>query len=254
MQSGIYAALSGAKLQELRLEVTANNLANASTAGYKADRVASRSFEFDLDAALDGPQRPEAIPAFDVVESYPGIYTKTTTIDTSFAPGTPSFTGNDLHVAVEGPGFIGIDTPQGPGYTRHGQFAINSDGRLVTVDGSPVRGKGLSNLGDGQISIDPEGEVSIDGRPVGFIELVEFANPDVLRKQGDSIFALIDTGVEPAKPENSRLMQGYIEQPNTSVVTEMVNLIELNRLYQTYQKAISSMDESTGTLIRQIAA
>jgi len=254
MQSGIYAALSGAKLQELRLEVTANNLANASTAGYKADRVASRSFEFDFETALNAPRQPHAGQAPDVVESYPGIYAKTTVVDTSFEPGTPSFTGNDLHVAVEGPGFIGIDTLQGPGYTRHGQFAIDSDGRLVTVDGNPVRGKGLTNLGDGQISIDPEGEVSVDGQPVGFIELVEFENPDVLRKQGDSVFALIDTGMEPAKPENSRLMQGYIEQPNISVVTEMVNLIELNRLYQTYQKAISSMDDSTGTLIRQIAA
>jgi flagellar basal-body rod protein FlgG len=254
MHPGIYISLSGAKLQELRLDLAANNLANANTAGFKSEKISSRSFVFDLQRATAGqmPSEDTAPPDNDLTP-YRGTYTKTAFVGTDFSQGDHKFTGNPFNISLNGPGFIAVETPQGTRYTRHGCFQLNSDGELVTSEGHLVKGRGLSDLGEGLFSVDTKGNVLIDGERTGEIEIVEFENPKTaLRKQGHTLFAPTGGG-SPQDADNTVVKQGYEELPNISVVTEMVNLIELNRLYEAYQKSITTIDESTQKIINDVA-
>lgn len=256
MISGVYIALSGAKLQELRLEITANNLANTNTAGYKADKVTALPFEFMLENAM-GEFEDMAVNQQQEGTPYYVAYTKTGKVATSFAQGPTQQTGSPLNIALEGPGFIAVDTPGGVRYTRQGSFEINKDGKLVTPDGYPVRGKGLTNLGSGEIAIDQDGNIAItangemSSQQQGTIEIKEFDDPGVLRKEGHSLFVCPDEALG-KKPETTSVRQGYLEMPNVNTVTEMVNLIELNRIFESYQKAITSFDGCVEKLLNGV--
>ncbi|MEI6126296.1 MAG: flagellar basal-body rod protein FlgF [Pseudomonadota bacterium] len=256
MISGIYIALSGAKLQELKLEITANNLANVNTVGYKADKVTARPFEVELENAM-GEFENMGIQQQQEDTPYYVAYAKTNQVGTSFAQGPTQQTGNPLNVALEGPGFIAVDTPSGVRYTRQGSFEIKSDGKLVTPDGYQVRGKGLANLGSGEITIDANGNVSIigngeaNGQLQGTIEMKEFDDPSILRKEGHNLFACPNESLAKNSVSTS-VRQGYVEMPNVNTVTEMVNLIELNRTFESYQKAITTIDESTQKLVSEV--
>lgn len=248
MTSGVYVALSGAKLQELRLEITANNLANTNTTGYKADKVSSRSFEFELENAFFDDLEHIKPGDMPLDTPYNIAYAKTNIVGTNFSQGPSKQTGNPLNVALEGPGFFAVDTPNGVRYTRQGSFQLTTKGELVTPDGNKIRGKGLSDLGDGDVTIDSDGNVQVDGKDQGSLEIVEFETPDALQKEGHSLFVSPDAGAA-KKSQETTVQQGYLEMPNVNPVTEMVNLIELNRLYEAYQKTITSIDESTEKLI-----
>jgi len=250
MISGSYIALSGAKLQELRLEIVANNLANANTAGYKADRLTSRSFDFLLhntidESAIQPPLTSAEETAYDIA------YTQTSLFGTNFSQGSLQHTGNPLNVALQGPGFIAIDTPYGVRYTRQGNFELDSKGALVTPDGHTVRGKGLSNLSSGTVTIDDQGTVYLDNQSQGSLEIVEFENSADLRKEGHTLFTAAE-GAQTKRPDATTVSQGYLEMPNINTLTEMVNLIDLNQLFQSYQKAITSIDECTDRLLSSL--
>lgn len=254
MIESMYIGLSGAKVQELRLEIAANNLANAQTTGYKADAVSSRIFEFELAEALDNrPIIPQPIRDLQDLE-YPrahfnGVYTQTDLVGTDFSAGQQKYTGNPLNLALEGPGFLAVETDAGTRYTRQGTYAVNRDGDLVTTEGYKVRGRGLSGLGAGELTIDHAGNVLVDGRPAGSLDIVEFENPRVLRKEGDNLYAP-PPGMDVERPaEKTIVRQGYVELPNMSMVTEMVNLIEINRLYETYQRQITTSDQMVSELL-----
>lgn len=250
MNQGVYIALSGAKLQELRLEILANNLANTSTSGYKKDKITSRSFVFELERAFAVADVSEDMGS--PLIAYSGVYSKTQHVGTDFSQGYLKFTGNPLNISLEGPGFIAVETPGGVRYTRQGVYDLNSKGEIVTSDGYLVRGKGLSGLEKGELTIDAEGSVYVDGERKGNIDIVEFENPHILRKEGNNLFVLKQEGKFEKEPENTVVKQGFLEMANINIVNEMVNLIELNRMYEAYQKIIQSMDESTGKVINQV--
>lgn len=249
MDQGVYVALSGAKIQELRLEVAANNLANANTGGYKADRVTSRSFLFELERAGQN-MRPPGLS--DPLHMGDGVYSKTRDVGIDYQQGQLTFTGNPGSVALDGPGYIAIDTPNGVRYTRAGEFARDREGALVTPEGYRVRGQGLGSLGEGDFSIDSKGTVLIDGKRAGSIEIVEFTDRRCLRKEGHNLFVDTSRGNAGRDAEETLVKQGFGEASNINVVREMVNLIEINRTYETYQKMITSIDESTGKLINEV--
>lgn len=253
MNSGVYIALSGAKFQELKLETISNNLANASTSGFKSERITGGSFEFDLERAQGDISMPSDIAELNL-DSVPfnGTYSKTSHAYTEFVQGEQKHTGNSLDMSLNGPGFFVLETAGGLRYTRDGSFTLNSKGDLMTADGHRLRGKGLTDLGKGILTIDEDGSISIDGESAGSIDIVEFENPSVLKKEGMNLFvAPAGMGFE-KKAKDTTIMQGYLEMPSMSVVKEMVNLIELNRLYETYQKTILSIDESTRTVIEEV--
>ncbi len=243
MSQGIYIALSGAKLQERRLELLSNNLANASTTGYKTDNITATSFEFALDEYMteDG-------------NVYNGTYTKTRQVTTDYSPGHIKHTDSPLNLALDGPGFFVVETPFGDRFTRQGNFALNNDGELVTTDGYKLKGSKISGLENGNINIDLEGNVYSDGVKKGSIEIVEFEDTSILKKQGHNLLAKTrDENIE-KKPENTSVKQGFLEMSNVNVVTEMVDMIEVNRLYEAYQKMIRTIDECSSKAIRELAS
>ena len=151
MSQGIYIALSGAKLQQRRLELLSNNLANASTTGYKTDNISAASFEVTLDEYMTDDGNFNNL-----------TYTKTGQVSTDFSKGSMKNTGSPLNLALDGPGFFVVETPFGERYTRQGDFSLNKDGELVTHEGYKVKGRGLSDLGDGNLHINSDGDVYLD--------------------------------------------------------------------------------------------
>lgn len=235
MYKGIYIALSGATLKQTQVDMISQNLANASTLGYKKDKVA---FEEFLLSRLNGRQEPvEARSLSDLA-----------TIRTDFSSGNIVRTGNPLDVAIDGKGFMSLE---GGKYTRRGDLRLDSSGYLVTTQGIKVLGKNGPILvsGKGTIEINPSGDVSIDGVQIDRISLVDFPDMNAVRKSGEDTF---ETQQVPLAAM-STLKQGYVETANIEVVREMVQLIAAMREFEMAQKFIQSFDETTAKVTAEMA-
>jgi flagellar basal-body rod protein FlgF len=235
MSGGAYSALSGMQTRLTELDRLASDLANINTAGYKTERDAKFAAERDLfTAALDS--------AVDVAPAGSRI---------DFRQGNIATTGRDLDVAIEGKGFFVIETPAGPRYTRNGAFTRSSDGTLTTVDGQPVLGDGGPiTLTPGQISISPDGTIRSGATVAGRLQVVEFAEGELLRESGSRFRA-----VPNANPQEStgKVLAGSLEQSNVSVVDRMVALTEINRGFEGLQKGVSVlMNEIDGRAIAEL--
>ncbi|WP_243367764.1 flagellar basal-body rod protein FlgF [Fundidesulfovibrio soli] len=248
MQQSTISALFGALSNETRLNLIANNLANANTAGYKADKVSFQDVfqrmasDFSPDARND-LQEKNLLPR-PILVAKPRLAEQTL----DMTQGGLEATGNPLDLAITGPGFFRVQTPEGQFLTRNGQFYRNNQGMLVTNQGYPVLGQsGPVTLGEGKtVTITRDGQVSVDGDIVGAIDIVDVADPKQLKKYGQSMFA----GPDNAQPVTraieagkTGINQGYIEKPNVNVVGEMVAMIEAQRSFEAYAKIISSTQE-----------
>lgn len=257
MQQSTISALFGALSNETRLNLIANNLANANTAGYKADKVSFQDVfqrmasDFSPDARND-LQEKNLLPR-PILVAKPRLAEQTL----DMTQGGLEATGNPLDLAITGPGFFRVQTPEGQFLTRNGQFYRNNQGMLVTNQGYPVLGQsGPVTLGEGKtVTITRDGQVSVDGDIVGAIDIVDVADPKQLKKYGQSMFAgpnnaqPVTRAIEAGK---TGINQGYIEKPNVNVVGEMVAMIEAQRSFEAYAKIISStqdMDQNATTKV-----
>jgi flagellar basal-body rod protein FlgG len=244
MSGGIYVAASGALLQQMRLDLLTNNLANANSPGYKADKPIFRlPQEAAPQQATQGPALRQSLsphtPPFDSV------------ID--FSAGALKQTGNALDVAIVGPGFFAVETPDGEQYTRKGSFVVDADGTLTTPDGFAVQGQGGPITVEGsQVHIDDAGNVTADGATVGQLKLVTFDRPQLLNKTGDALFAANDPTNPPQEAEEVSLSQGYLELSNVNAVQTMTQLIETTRIFETYQKVIAAMDQADAKAVNDV--
>jgi flagellar basal-body rod protein FlgF len=243
MSGGMYLAAAGALVQQMRLDLLANNVANINTLGYKGDKAVFRVNPDATDqqptASMDGtqPLSPYAPPFSSVID---------------FSQGALQKTGNPLDVAINGDGFFGIRTPDGIQYTRQGNFTLNTDGVLVTQDGYPVLGQGGEiTLDKGTVAIDAQGRVSVNGDDMDQLRITDFSNPETLKKVGNGRFAASDsTTAQPAA--NPDLREGYLETSNVNPVRSMTEMIETARAFQAYQKVIQSEDDATGKSIEDV--
>lgn len=219
MSSGIYVATAGAIAQSNAMDATANNIANAGTAGFRADRV---TFKEALTAARSA----------DVASVNNGG----TTIDSQ--PGALSSTENPLDLALEGDGMFGVNTPNGPRYTRAGNFRISEENELVTADGHKVRGEGGTSISippdTKNIQIAADGTVNADEVAVGKLELVRFKQSQ-LERQGGSLY-LARGAQEQGDPPKVR--QGMLEVSNVNVVRGVVDLVKVSRTYESLMRVI----------------
>ena len=223
MHPGIYFALSGSLVQEERLKIVTNNLANADTPGYKKD---VSSFHQYLLSVLG--------------KRY-----------TDFSPGLLKPTKNPLDLAIEGNGFFTISTPMGIRYTRRGDFSLNSKQILVTKDNYPVLGKkGPIVIKGSKVSIDTNGNVWVDGRLVDTLKIVAFPKGTKLKKEGGGIFAA--EAKSAGRPSSIIVHQGFLESANVNVIENMINMIEIIRTYEACQKVIQSLDETDNKAINEI--
>jgi flagellar basal-body rod protein FlgG len=216
-----------------KLEVISNNLANINTPGYKRDKM---SFEGLLAGAVNPPAVPQGMTADPILQKE-NMY-----IDFAVGPTTQS--GNSLDLALSGDGFFAVTTPDGTAYTRQGNFRTSADGTLVTADGYPVQGSGGSpiRIGGSRVEIDTKGVVSVDGTQAGTISIMDFDKPYSLTKRGSSLFVPSDPQASPITG-NARIQQGYIEGSNVETISEMVQMIETNRYFETCSKIIKGFDD-----------
>ncbi|MBU2548533.1 MAG: flagellar hook-basal body protein [Proteobacteria bacterium] len=211
----------GSLAQEYRLNIISNNVANANTPGFKRD-----------------------VPVFE------GFIVKAT--KTHFEQGPIEFTGNKLDLALQGPGFFQIETENGVRYTRNGTFTVNSAGQIVNLDGQVVVGSGRIPEETVDLVVNEDGTIMADGTDVGRLEIVEFEDTSVLKKEGYNNFATKNPDVRGAEPEKTTVSQGCVEKPNFNVVEEMVNMIDTIRTFESFQKVILSFEEADQRSINEV--
>uniref|UniRef100_UPI00265DEDB9 flagellar hook-basal body protein n=1 Tax=uncultured Desulfovibrio sp. TaxID=167968 RepID=UPI00265DEDB9 len=169
---------------------------------------------------------------------------------TDFSQGSMQFTGNALDVAINGENaFFRVTTPNGAFLTRNGAFSLNADGVLMTPQGYTVQGLGGGNIvippGTRNIQISGDGQVLADGALVDQLALVNVDNLQNLEKQGDNLYRPrqnVQVAEGNAYLDGARLEQGFTEAANVEVVSEMVNMIEVQRQFEAYQKVMQTSD------------
>ena len=234
MDEMVYVAMTGAKQTERAQAINTNNIANASTTGFRADLHAFSS------TPIDGPGVDSRVNA--VVEVY----------GTDFSQGGISATGRDLDVAIQGQGYIAVQAPDGEeAYTRAGNFRINAGGLLTTGDGHLVMGDGgpvavppnnhLTIGTDGTVSVQPLGQGPETLAIVDRIRLTE-PDPDLLQKGQDGLLRLPDGDIAPSSA-SVKLTPGALEQSNVNIARTLVNMIELARLYEMQVNIIKTARE-----------
>lgn len=255
MLRGLYTAWTGLVNEQNRMDVMTNNLANASTVGYKKEGSTSQSFDDvltvkikDASVGISNVQRSGIRnPGVKIGETY-----------TDFSQGSFRETGNAYDLALDGEGFFAIEFTNKAGetstmYTRAGQFALNKDGYLVTQEGDYVldvdnKRIKLDTLKESDITTD--GQISQEGNVIARIQVADFENYDYLEKYGETYYRPLE-GAELVDGTGS-VRAGYLEMANVQVVSEMVNLISITRAYESNQKIIQTYDGSLDIAVNQL--
>jgi flagellar basal-body rod protein FlgF len=228
MNSGFYAACTGLMARTQSLDTIANNLANASTAGFRASRNVFSSL---LQTTGDSPLSVLNQDANDY-----GVLSSTQ-FDTS--QGALVKTGNELDLAMEGPGYFVAQTPAGPVYTRGGNFRVSPQSQLITAAGDPVLGdnnRPITIIG-APVSISPDGTISTNGAISGRLKMVEFPpSVDVQSAGGTYYTAPAGTAVAATK---SQVRQAMLESSNVNPITSVVELITAQREVETMRHVLS---------------
>jgi flagellar basal-body rod protein FlgG len=254
MSGEIYMAAVGALAYEKRLQIISNNLANSNTVGYKQDHGQFRIFNLsDVPEGSTQNDIPLNPAQTDLFWNKFNVYTDHTS-------GSLKNTGNDFDLALVGKGFFCVQTPDGIHYTRKGDFTLDENGVLVTRNGWPVMGESGEISVDSKenpnqhkkFSVDEEGNISVDGKQVDSLRLVDFPQPYNLNKVGEALFKSANYGPGQTQAEDIRVSQGFIELSNVDAVKMMTEMIEVLRGYESYQRIIRSVDEVNSKAINEI--
>jgi len=236
------AAASGLQARLDSLDMLANNLANASTSGFKADREFYSTY-LSPDLALEADPTVGESP---VVEKN----------WTDFSQGTLLPTGNSTDLALSGPGFFAVNGPNGTLYTRNGGLRISPKGVLVTAEGYPVRLTGNQTLqmqSADAIEVAPDGEMSQSGAALGQLELATFNDPSQLTKLPNGYFETPGPSVAPTPATTVQVAQGKLESSNTGSAETSVRMISLLRHFELLQHAIKIGTEMNRQAIEEVA-
>lgn len=285
MLKGLYTAYTGMLNEQHRMDVLTNNLANATTNGFKKEGTTSQAFDTVLAYKIKDLSEPGNLPrpmatnrAIDQAEAnnplnenYMERRVRKTGLNlgvkigenyVDYSEGPIKETGNTLDLALSDRGFFAIEYTNKAGvtstkYTRDGNFTMNQQGFLQTQDGDYVLDE------DGQriqmdpalpISISRNGTIVQDGAAVATIGITDFEDYNYLERFGENFFQPVEGAVELDRGEtgvNTQIHQGYLEMSNISVVTEMVNMITLQRQYESNQKVITTYDDTLEQAVTQ---
>ena len=233
MPQGIHKAAAGMMAGMDRFGTIANNLANASTTGYKRDlqflRLLTRE-QSDLERKRLGGASVREL----VQDQF-----------TDFSQGELNETGNRLDLAISGEGLFTIQTTKGIAYTRNGSFTLDEESYLVDYTGNRVLSdEGEILINGAEVIINRFGEVEVDGGGVGKLKIVVFEDNTKLRKAGNSLFYPINREIKPQAPTEPYLVsQGFLETSNVNLVQEMITMIALGKEFEANQKVIQTNDE-----------
>jgi len=252
---GLGVAASGMLAAQTRMDVLANNLANAATTGYQRDTAVTESFgDMLLSRFFDQPGRV-AGAAPPVGPWGAGVQVVATAARLSGGP--LHYTGGPLDVAIHGDGLFAVQTAAGLRYTRAGAFMQDAQGRLTTLEGNAVLAGGQPVVAPGEaISIAEDGTVSAAGRALGQLDIVSAAAAGALRKEGANLWAPVGQGqpgtLMPPSATGYTLRVGFLEGSNVDPALEMVNLIETMRAYEVDQKAIQAQDQTLARAVEEV--
>ena len=224
--NGMSSAAAALQMLERRQQVLSNNLANASTRGFKAETAFARIIG-DAMATTD------------------------TALDLS--PGTLTETHNTLDLAIEGDGFFVTSTPGGERLVRNGSFRLDADRRLVTEHGNPVLGDdGPITLPLGVAEVDATGLVKVNGKPVQRLRVERVAEDTQLQHEGGTQF-LPDATRQSIPPTQRIVRQGFIEESNVNPMSAMTAMLEILHRYGAAQKTLSTIDAVRGIAVTDLA-
>jgi flagellar basal-body rod protein FlgF len=216
-----------------RQDMLAENLANASTPGFKTQRL--------FMTLLRESVRSDGMVTND--KAY-GIYT-------DFSQGPVDVTNRPLDFAIQGEGFFAVETSTGERYTRAGNFTLDEEGTLTTNRGDAVVGSsGPISIESQDFMVSAEGKVIVDGAEIGAIKIVTFDNPRALVRRGN-YYESGGQGAAESEMIETRVLQGAIERANVSPIDEMVNMIAIHRGFETDQATIKLQDETARKLIER---
>jgi len=234
MIKGIYTSATAMRQGILRQELTAGNLANVNTTGFKRDRL----FAEEMISAEGEKTDPLQLRSSRW---------------TDFASGALNPTAAPFDLALQGEGFFVVSDGQNELYTRNGHFQRNAEGQLVDTLGRTVQGDGGSiAIPQGRVEVSAGGIVSVDGVVVDRLRVVKFDNPQTLHKAAGSAFAKAPT-TTPASPLDSPIVrQGYLETSNVDAVSEMVEMIATARNYEINAKMLTTQDDTLRHTVNEI--
>lgn len=229
MNSGYYAACTGLVSRTQSLDTIANNLANASTTGFRATHNVFSSM-----LATAGN------PSLSMLNQDANDYNVLTATRLDTTQGALVHTNNDLDVAIEGPGYFAVQTASGPVYTRGGSFRTSPQGQLITEAGDTVlgdNGRPITIVGQ-PVSIAADGSISVDGAISGRLRLVEFPS-SVQMKSTSGGYYTAPAGAVAGPATNSQVRQGMLESSNVNPIASTVELISLQREVEMMRHALS---------------
>jgi flagellar basal-body rod protein FlgF len=243
MENPSYIVLSQQAGLRRQMDVIANNLANTNTTGFKAERLMFSEYLVSK-AANPLTSGPGAQISF---VGQAGSYS-------DHREGSLQATGNQLDMAIAGPGYFTVETPGGPRYTRDGRFEVDGQGRLVNREGLAVLGRGGQPLsipqGATRVEVSNSGRLTSDKGDIGELGIVKFDNEYALRKVGGNLY---ETDAQPQPVDAAtRVQQNMVEASNVQSIFEVSNMIELQRRYQASQKLLEAEHERARTAIQKL--
>lgn len=231
MDRGLYIAASGMIAEQVRQDLIAADLANASTPGYKADRSAQSSFG---ELLLSNSATGQTVGAL-------GLGSRIDVVRTAMGQAPLRETGEPLDLALEGDGFLSVRTPNGTRYTRDGQLVVDAQGRLATVGGQYLvlddKAEPITVGSASDLSIASDGAVRVDGRLVATVAVSSLTSA---QKIGDNLF----TGQPGARPAGTSIRQGSLESSGVDPARAMVDMIVSMRAYEASQRVIHAIDQA----------
>lgn len=240
MDSLMISAAAGMRSRLESLDLVANNLANASTTGYKADRESFSLYSSGESAASEDPSTPLPVVQARWTDLRQGVLVQT---------------GGALDLALEGPGHLAVDGPSGTLFTRGGTFRIDKDGRLTTAEGYE-----LQTIEPRRLRLDPslpftmgtDGTVRQQGQDLGRLKIVDGLTAEGLEKRGASYVAWAG-GTPAAAPASTLLRQGMLESSNTNPAESAVRMISVLRQFESLQRAVQMGNEMNKRSVEEVA-
>ena len=235
-------ALSRQIALQRKMDVVANNIANINTTGFKAEKLLFEEYQMPV-------ARDKGFFANDQILSY----TQDWATIHDFSAGAIVQTGNVLDVALQGDGFLSVQTNDGERYTRNGELKIDSSGLLVTNSGQPIISEGGQirfSPNETDITIDAQGNIMTSAGIKGRLKVVSFENAQSLTREGANLFA----GQNPRQDLNTIVLQGSLERSNISGVSEMAEMIRVSRAYQSLTQMQKTQSELRQKAIQKLGS
>jgi flagellar basal body rod protein FlgG len=249
MDVSLYQAASGMNASSRWQEIIAENLTSSQIPGFKRQDVSFSGIQSGYVARAPGAP-PGPAQRFEMPLANSSI---------NFQAGELRSTGVSTDLALEGSGFFDVQMPDGThGYTRDGEFRVDTQGQLVNKQGLPVMGQGgpiqLNPRNASPVTVAVNGEVSQEGIVVGRLKIAEFNDTGALVPAGGGCFVVGDPAIEPATSTTATVHQGFLESSNTSPVMEMGDMISAMRFYEANQKVAQMEDDRINHLISDVAS